>query len=105
MQNQGLRIHSDKIWGDKHYQNLFGQSTQLAKIFGILEKKLSLGVRSPCVYSFLLKVAFFENTDAFVISIWTKLFSWIMVAFMASLPNNAAFLLLQASEPLDILSL
>ena len=28
--------------------NLFGRSAQFAKIFGILGKKLSLGVRSPC---------------------------------------------------------
>ena len=60
MQNQGLGIHSDKIWADsstkntlkyripKILYNLLGQSAQLAKIYWIFEKKLSLGLRYPC---------------------------------------------------------
>ena len=51
-----LEINSDTILADSLYyqkypkipHNLFGQSAQLAIIFGIL-KKLSLGVRSPCI--------------------------------------------------------
>ena len=61
MESHESGIHSDKIVGDISYyypkyrkipHNLFGRSAQLAKIFGIFEKKNSLGVRSPCCLVF-----------------------------------------------------
>ena len=54
MENQGLGIHMvtkfqqivlQKI--PKIPQNLFGSSAQSVKIFGMFEKRLSFGVRSP----------------------------------------------------------
>ena len=51
MENQGLGIHMvtkfQQIVLQKIPQNLFGSSAQSVKIFGIFEKRLSLGVRSP----------------------------------------------------------
>ena len=57
MQNHWLGIHSDKILVDSSTKNtlklylkiLFGRSAQSAKIFGIFEKNLSLGVRSQWI--------------------------------------------------------
>ena len=60
MQNHWLGIHSDKILVDSSTKNtlklylkiLFGRSAQSAKIFGIFEEKILLGVRSPCQLPF-----------------------------------------------------
>ena len=55
MQDHGLGTQSEKFEQIILYpkypkipHNLFCRSAQSAKIFGIFENKLSLGVRSPC---------------------------------------------------------
>ena len=56
LQNHELGIHSDKLWADSDTKNTLEYLTtdsappdQIAEIFVILKKKLSLGVRSPYI--------------------------------------------------------